>query len=68
MPLVKKRPVLDPEKIFLVKDAEAVLTVSAKTFRKYRQLGLITPINPLSETPKFSGEAIMVCWDKAILL
>lgn len=68
MPLVRKRPKLDPEATFMVKEAERELGVVPRTFMKYRNLGLISPINPCSGTPKFTGEAIMLCWDKAILL
>lgn len=68
MPLVRKRPELDPNEKFIVKEAQSKLGVTAKIFTKYRKLGLIEPINPLSTRPKFTGESIMLCYDKAIML
>lgn len=68
MPIKNIRPALNPKELFNVKAVQAALGVSAKTLRKYREQGLIFPINPGSERPRFSGESIMQCWDKAICL
>lgn len=68
MPLPSERPKCPPEQMYMVKEAQAELNVDWHTFDKYRELGLIKPINPGSKRPKFTGQAIMNCYDLAILL
>lgn len=52
-----------PEGIYAVKRACYELGVTYKTFRKYRERGLIQPINPENRIrPKYSGSSIIECW------
>lgn len=68
MPLNSSRPQLVPDQVFISKEAAGILGVSHKTFLKYRDMGLITPINPGSTRPKYFGRDIMQCYDAALLL
>jgi len=50
--------------VYCVKRACAELGVSRKTLRRYRLLGLISPINPDNkQRPKYSGQSIIDCWN-----
>lgn len=66
MPLHATRPVLDPDGYFMAKEAAAFLGVTHRIFMKYRRKGFIAPVNEGSTRPKFLGQAIMNCYDKAI--
>lgn len=68
MALTTKRPIVGKADIFDVKRAAKILGVCTKTIRKYRELGLISPVNPHSLRPKYSGQSLMQCWDRAVQL
>ena len=58
-------PKCDPAGVYCVKRACAMLDVTKKTLGKYRQMGIITPLNP--DNPrryKYSGQSIIDCWKK----
>ncbi len=58
------RPRCDPDGVYSVKRACAELGICHKTFVKYRLKGLIGPLNPENKNrPKFSGQAIIDCWN-----
>ena len=58
-------PKCDPEGVYSVKRACMELGVCHKTFLKYRNNGLIEPLNPgNSRRPVFSGKSIIECWKK----
>ena len=44
--MTELQPKCNPEGIYCVKRACAELGVSFKTFRRYREMGLIAPVNP----------------------
>lgn len=57
------KPQCDPSGFYTVKRTCAVLDISPKTFKKYRSLGYIKPVNPNNPNrPKFSGQDILDCW------
>lgn len=64
--MIETRPTCDPEGVFSVKRTCAELGVCHKTLRKLRSLGLIEPVNPDNRARlKYTGRAIIDCWDKA---
>lgn len=67
--MTELQPKCNPKGIYCVKRACAELGVSFKTFRRYREMGLIAPVNPQNRyRPKFSGQSIIDCWNKLITL
>ncbi len=67
--MTELQPKCNPEGIYCVKRACAELGVSFKTFRRYRELGLIAPVNPQNRyRPKFSGQSIIDCWKRLTTL
>lgn len=62
-------PTPDPQGRYSVKAAVIMLGTCHKVFQKLRRAGLIEPINPDNKSrPKFSGQSIIDCWDKATKL
>lgn len=62
-------PTCNPNGVYSVKQACAELGISQKTLTKYRLLGIIAPLNPMNiNRPKFSGQSIIDCWKKSIML
>ena len=62
-------PTCNPDAVFCVKRACAELEISRKTLRKYRSLGLITPMNPENKRrPKYSGQSLIDCWNLIVKL
>lgn len=58
-------PTCEPDGVYSVKRACAELGVCHKTFTKYRMRGLIAPLNPGNlSRPKYSGRAIIDCWNR----
>lgn len=67
--MTELQPKCNPEGIYCVKRACAELGVSFKTFRRYREMGLIAPVNPQNRyRPKFSGRSIIDCWKRLTTL
>ncbi len=67
--MTEYRPKCNPNGIYSVKRVCAELGICNKTLRKLRNAGLIRPINPENKhRPKYSGQAIMDCWDNACTL
>lgn len=62
--MTETKPMCDPEGVYCVKRACAVLDVSKRTLQKYRQRGYISPINANKARYKYTGQSIIDCWDK----
>jgi predicted site-specific integrase-resolvase len=67
--MIENVPNCDPNSVFSVKRTCAELGVSRKTLKKYRDLGILNPINPDNHfRPKYTGQSIIDCWNKAVML
>lgn len=58
------RPTCDPDGVFSVKRTCAELGICRKTLRKFRRMGFIAPCNDNPNRAKYTGQAIIDCWEK----
>lgn len=63
MAFVTKRPQLEPDSVWGSKEARGILGVSPTQMRRYRDNGYIERCNDNYHRPKYTGKAIMRCWD-----
>lgn len=62
-------PQCKPEGIYSAKRACYELGICYKTLRRYRRLNLIIPLNPDNKfRSKYSGSAIIACWENLVKL
>lgn len=62
--MTEDKPTCSPNGIYSVKRTCAELGVSHKTLQRYRESGYIKPLTPANLLrPKFSGIAIIRCWE-----
>lgn len=58
------KPTCNPLGVYSAKRTCSELGISAKTLIKYRTLGYIRTLNPNNPNrPKYSGQAIIDCWE-----
>ena len=64
--MIETRPTCDPEGVFSVKENLCRTWRVSQDFTKTAPLGLIEPVNPGNRARlKYTGRAIIDCWDKA---
>ena len=67
--MTETRPTPNPDGRYSVKSTCYLLGVCHKKLQQLRRAGLITPINLDNVArPKYSGQSIIDCWDKATTL